>query len=273
MADTGSKSNRLFLVVAIVIGVLSVGMAFVYISQARGRWDPKKGKQVLVVKREIPANATLNLKTDIEVLSIPGIRKFDAFVNSCIPPSLSASLDGKRVSRALPKGTPVTYADLVAPVDLALTEGMIAISIPAKPATAVGGLLATGDQIGLFFSIPVKAEEPATPANVSSPPNANSSQLQAQLTNQMLQAMYSGMASSGGEVEIDYLPGPYKVVAVGQRLDWSRQQFVMFEGTQGQADMGSLTLEVTAEQAKEILKRMAVADGTPTVALIKKTGN
>ncbi len=228
-----SSSSRIFLLGAVILGVLATVISFAYLENTSGA-DRRPGVKVIAAKHDIRENTPLDPERDFKDLEVPA--SMTELHTRCLSAQYRASYKGQRVNRAILAGTPIMMADLVAAADLELKGDSRALSIPARGPQALSGLLIPGDYVKLMVTRPiVRARSAAAPGAIDP----------------------AGPASSGSWESIAVLPKPVKVLAVGPRLTRARQQITVSDQYQMAAEpesQQSVTLEVTEAQAKTILE-------------------
>lgn len=257
MAET--KSNSTFLVVTIVLGLVATALAFVFLSNARPPQQTEMDK-IWVARRAIKTNDTINLDRDVELLAIPRKEEFAklrnlAFTESNPPPAR------ERVNRNIFAGSPILRTDIGGLTDLEIKEPNRALSIPARGANAVSGLLVPGDHVELWVTRPIAG------AHAIAPPTAT-----APVETVIPTAAKIGMGGERSSVHRSFkLCGGarIRVLAVGTQLARMRAQMTVAEQYQAAAEAQNLqtvTLEVNDAQAQEILEQ--TAGGTQPVTLL-----
>lgn len=237
-----AKSSRMYLVSAIVIGMLAMVLAYVYLNEA-GKIDHSPKISILVAKHDIKANAVLIPSQDLREERIPV--QFSEWKSRCLSPENINTYKGQRLNRKVLSGTPVMLADMVEAQDLILSTNMIALTVKARGPNAVGGLLVPGDMVKLMSARLASATaRPTTiPANAGDENSGDTG------------ATASGVG--GYKTEL-VLKEAVKVLAVGPRLSRSRQQLTtadQYEAMTEAETYGTVTLEVTESQAKTILDK------------------
>ncbi len=234
MEDT--KASRMFLVAAVVVGVVATVLAFAFIdSTAAADRGPKT--KIVVAARDLKPNAVLDVERDLRVEEIPA--KYSGLAALTLDAEGRGGYRGQRVNRRVPAGQPVFLADLAAVGELKLEEPYRALTIPAVP-----GIVIPGD----YVKVMVARADVAAAANAGAAPDVK--------------------APVGYEAGLIGKGQAYRVVAVGNSLSKTRQQVTAADqyesGAGGNAK--TVTLAVTEEQAREILR--AVGTGGQPVTLL-----
>lgn len=235
-----NKSSRVFLMLAVVLGVLAMVTTFAFLQGASGT-DRGPKATIYVAARNLRPNVPLDPDKDLREEQIPaslaGLRQ------RVLVPENKGAYKGERLNRPVPAGTPVWQADLIRnPGEIQLSgPEMRAMSIQARGAQAVSGLLVPGDWVKLFVTRPVMRTYTPAPAgggNDDLPPVP--------------------MLESSGKFEtLLVLSQPVRVLAVGSRLTPWRQQVSaaeQYESAGGIDSAQTVTLEVTEAQARSILE-------------------
>jgi len=226
----------LFLLLAVVLGVLATVTTFAFLESSAGRERGPK-TTILVAKRDLRAGQAIDPDKDLEEMEIPA-RMTDLRLRSLVPEH-RASYKGQRVNRRILAGTPVMLADLAEFAELTLSSpDSRALSLPVRGAHALSGLLVPGDYVKLFVTRPVVRMRTISAQGADDVPVP--------------------VPEASGKYETTLvLPDAVKVLAVGRRLSRSRQQFGaadQYESAgEGEAQQ-TVTLEVTEAQAKTVLE-------------------
>jgi Flp pilus assembly protein CpaB len=108
-------------------------------------------RPVLVATRDLPAGATLRPSD----LSVAYVHIDDSLYRAALPGDMLGSLVGRQL------GEPVHAQQLLARAQVAdrlgLAADQVAITIPAKPESAVGGRLRPGDSVQVLLTVTDKA--------------------------------------------------------------------------------------------------------------------
>ena len=243
-----NKSSRVFLLLATVLGVLATVTTFTFLESSTAK---ERGPKVtiLVAAKDLTPNTPIDPDKDLMELQISAT--LTELKQRSLSPDHKPSYRGQRVNRRVLAGTPVMLADLAAMADLQLGPDSRALSITAKGASAVSGLLVPGDYVKLFVTRPVvrirqvggaAAGDPAIP-----------------------------MPEQTGRWETQLvLPDAVKVLAVGSKLARTRQQITVgeqFASANESDSQQTVTLEVSEAQAKTILEQTGAGQLPVTIVL------
>jgi Flp pilus assembly protein CpaB len=232
-----NKASRIFLIVAVVLGVLATVMAFAYIDSMAKESGGGTPVKILVAKTDLRPNAALDPDRDLQVEDMSP--KFQPFAALCLTPAYKATYKGQKLNRRVLAGQPVMVADLSATAELVLPAGTFAMSLPVKGAYGVSGLPIPGDHVKVLVTQPI-----------SSGP---------------------GMMATTWEIGGG---ASFLVVASGNRLARIRQPFTALEraDTGGESEQATVTIAVNMTQAKEIEDRSA-AFKMPITLLLAPPGS
>jgi Flp pilus assembly protein CpaB len=212
------KASQMFLLVAILLGVIATVVAFAFI-QSAGNQENGPQIKIVVAGHDLKANASLLPERDLQTISIP--QKFSKLALQSLDVNALGNYKGQRVNRRIQAGQPVFLSDLSAGGELEIRENMRALTLPAE-----AGLIIPGDYVKIMV---VRANAPASP---DAPRAAAGSPFEAEL-----------VGSGNG----------YRVLAVGGSLSKTRSQATAADQYEsGGNSAKTVTLEVTEAQAKEI---------------------
>jgi pilus assembly protein CpaB len=114
-----------------------------------------EARPVLIATRDLPAGATLRSSD----LSVAYVRADDAVYRAALPSEMLESVVGRQL------GEPIHTDQLLARAQLAREFGLaadqVAITIPARPDSAVDGRLRPGDQVQVLLTVADKARNEA----------------------------------------------------------------------------------------------------------------
>lgn len=233
-----TKSSRIFLLAAVLLGVLAMVLAFVYLSQQDAH---REGEiSIVVAAHDLPAGRPVDPATDFEVRKIPA--HFNTLAQRGVSVDTRSALRGQRLNRTVLAGTPVMLADFSTAADLELAPGKVGLSVAATGANALSGLLVPGDLVKVLVTRPV------------------------------VRVAATQRDSAGPQWETqEVVNEPLRVLAVGTRLVRSRQQLTADQynaGSESDAPR-TVTLEVSDEQARAILEKTGAGQLPVTLILVK----
>ena len=246
-----NKSSRVFLLLATVLGVLATVTTFVFLESSTATARGPKVK-ILVAKDDLKPGTILDPDKHLAELDIPDNPDMKKLHDRALLPENKSSYRGKRINnRIVLAGTPVMLGDLADMTELKASPGNVVMSIQAKGANAVSGLLVPGDYVKIFVTRPVKSTR-AVPGTADGDAG-------------------TAIVQTTGVWETRLaLPDAVKVLAVGSKLAKSRQQITVGEQyasvSEGDGQQ-TVTLEVTEAQAKTVLE-MSGAGQVPVTLVI-----
>jgi len=225
-----NKASRIVLLVAVVLGILSMVLLLVYTNQQDASRDvPIK---VVVAARDLAMGRAIDPARDFKIDELPA--KYRKLAERGVNPETISAMKGQKLNRRILEGTPIMLADFSASAELEPHPGYGGFSLPVRGANAVSGLLIPGDFVKILVTKPAMryATVPTTGNTTPKP----SSTLQWETT--------------------EVINVPVKVLAVGSRLIRSRQQFAAADPNEGGESDSQQTVmvEVTEEQARTILQ-------------------
>ena len=256
------QNNRLMLIVALVAGVMATVLAFTYIRTARAALEdeePEQTVEVLFVVTDLAANHVIDSEGDLRVGRV-GVETAPGLARGAVKASERNAVHGLRINAPLPAGVPLLYSNLTTIQDIELAPGSRAMAITVDSANMMGGILVPGDRVDIIVSYR-REKEMEVPDFDPQNPQASMGAMMGQVLGQ------SSTVPSDWEAE--EVLSDIRVIAVGQLLTASRQA-QMF-GMSGLGGGGStVTLEVTSQQARELIK--ATAGGSnPLTLLLRPT--
>ena len=264
-------SNRLMMMVAVIAGLLATALAFLYLTQTRASLEQEKtepSEQVLVAVRDLAANTTLLPDEDLTIKEIPA-RTFSFLAGAAVNSAERNSLDGRRINAPIPAGTPLLYSHLTEIVDLKISPAARAMTVSVNESGSLGGLLVPGDRVDVVitsqYTPPQDTSQPAPiPSFDANNPDAAISAVLGQVMSQSIGQI------ANAEYISEVVVSNVKILAVGQKLSMSRQQFLLAPSERNSRSGGgakTVTLEVTMEQALALAS--ASAGGTGVTLLLR----
>ena len=252
------QNNRFMAVVAVAAGLVATGLAFAYIQGSTSQQDAEPMVSVLFVARDLPANHALDPDADLKVekvgaISAPGLAQ------AAVKADEHQALRDRRISGPLPAGVPLMYSHLATIQDIQLAPDKRAMTINVGREGTLGGILVPGDRVDVLVSYKIESDGKPAPIadfDLSSPEAA-------------LGAIFSQVAattSNPSRWEAREVLTDVRIIAVGNRLNMSRQQlaFGKVSGLGSVAD--AVTIEVSPEEARELIK--ATAGGANPLTLL-----
>ena len=209
-------TSRMFLLVAVALGILATILAFVFI-QSGANANSGPTVEVVVARRDISPNTPIDPERDLKLWKIP--KDFEATRERTIDWAGRAAFKGQRVNRDIRANQPVLLADFSAVGDLQLSDPYFALTIPADT-----GMIIPGDHVKIILAkLSIPTTEPAT-------------------TMPAFDAVILGPKEG------------FKVLAVGPYLVKTRSQVTTSDQySAGAASQKTVTLQVTDPQAREIM--------------------
>jgi len=222
----GGWASKMFLGVAVALGVLATVLAFGFIqSSAEGAGG--NGVKIVVASRDLSPNAAIDPDRDLKQVDIPA--RFKSLADRGLDWDGRKNYKGERVNRDIKAGQPVMLADIAGVGQLVLEKPYFALTVPAETS-----MIIPGDFVKIIITR-VNAPAAARGGTATGP---------------------GGESLPFDAVVIGKDPG-YKVLAVGGYLSKTRQQVMTGEQYGSSASAAkSVTLEVTEPQAKEIMSAL-----------------
>lgn len=132
-----NKASRMFLVVAVVLGVLATLIAFSFIKGTEGQ-DRGPKAVVVVASHDLRPGASIDPERDFKLEEIPA--KFASFRDKTIDPGSRENYKGQKVNRVIRAGQPVFLVDFAAGGEIEWTSpNERAMNIKADPGLAIPG--------------------------------------------------------------------------------------------------------------------------------------
>jgi len=208
-------ASKVFLVAAVVLGLLATIVAFVFINSTAAQ-DRAPKVRIVVAARDLRANAVIDPDRDLKVEEIPV--KFASLASQSLDPDAKATYKGQRVNRRILASQPIFLADLAAVGTLDIKEPYRALSIPAD-----AGLVIPGDHVQILVAMP------EMPGGAMGAPTGQK----------------NNMLVAGGKA--------FRVLAVGGNLGRTRSQATNADQAENNANAKVVTLEVTPDEAQQIV--------------------
>jgi pilus assembly protein CpaB len=244
------QGNRLMLIIAVVAGVMATVLAFTYINTARSaieNQEPEPTVRILFVTRDLAANSLIDPVKDLRVDTI-GALTSPGLARSAVKEDEREALLNKPINAPIPAGSPLLYSHLAPITDINLAPGARAMSIDVNQANLMGGILVPGDRVDIVVSYRRSQTPPEMPYVDPNNPEAALSAL-------MSQAMVQSTVPSDWEAE--EVLSNVRVIAVGEHLSVARQGYMYGGGGGGYGRSSTVTLEVTPQQALDLIRSTA----------------
>lgn len=265
MAGSSEDKNRLGIILAVIAGLLALGMTFVFLKRMKDTGETQTvapqvvgTKRILVATRDLPAGHVLNVNNDLQEMNIPDSDDLDIFVRSCVDANHVQELDGRQIGTALPARFPLFYSNLIETYDLAkkFTEGFLK-TIALGRENLFGSHLTPGDHVDILVTMPKKKESKPAPA-AQSPAGPDS---QAAVMSALL-ASLPEISQANAEMETITILENAEVFMIGSLLKMDRMQL----GYLPQSEDGE-TSEVTFRLSKADAVKLTQYQNTPGATL------
>jgi len=267
--------NRLMMIVAVIAGLLSTTLAFVYLQRTSSNIRNSESQptaSILVARRDIPANTALVPEEDLDIEEIPA-RDFEFLAKTAVSEDEFNSLEGVKISHPIAVGTPLLYAHLTEVVDLTIAPGARAMTIDVSEAGGLGGLLVPGDRVDVVVTSKLPQEQTNDPYGGASSNSFDPNNPQASINAVLGQVLSQSMgAADGGNYIAEIAVSNVKVLAIGTKLSLSRQQFLFGpeESAFAAPSASTVTLELTTEQALSLTGQTGAGSNPITLLLRPK---
>jgi Flp pilus assembly protein CpaB len=232
-SSPATSSSKLFLLVAIVLGILATILSFVFINSASLTNASGPKRTIVVAKHDLSPNAVLDPERDLEKEEIPA--KFSSLAGRSLDSEALKSYKGERVNRDIFAGQPVLIADLAAVGQLVLEKPYYALTIPAD-----ANMIIPGDTVKIIFAKTPTAS--VTPGAIAA--------------NTQFDATIIGDEDG------------FKVLAVGGYLYKNRAQVLVSDQYNSGAGAKTVTLRVTDKQARQIVGALGALGGSQKATLM-----
>lgn len=259
-----NKASRIFLVAAIVLGVLATVLSFAFLDGGSGGAKLPKAS-VVVAATDLRANVAIDPARDFKVVEVPITPELRPMLSLVIDANKINAYKGMKLNRRVQAGTYVTDLDFSFAADFDLKGDSRAITIPVKGANALGGLLVPGDYVKLL----VTKMNVGGAASAPPPSNDTSGGASAAGGGDMGGGTFAGGRMVAWQTSMISNGQPYRVLAVGRSLTRTRSSVTAsdrYEGGFESDNQATVTLEVTEAQAREILQ--STGAGTLPVTLL-----
>jgi pilus assembly protein CpaB len=258
--------DRLMLLVAVVAGLVATALAFVYLDGAASDADDiaqVRTMEVLFTVEDLPANAVIDADRDLRVETI-NIDATPGIARGAVKASDRSAVDRRPISSPVPAGIPLLYSHLTQIKDVDLGPGMRAMAITVDRENLMGGILVPGDHVDLVVSYQKEEPPPTSSTAEGAGPEAAIGNMMNQVMSQLGQA---GGSSIPSKWVSEIVLANVRVIAVGTALSGSRQA-QMYGMAGGSSSGGStITLELSADQALELIRVQANGQNPLTLLL------
>ncbi|MFG0316636.1 MAG: Flp pilus assembly protein CpaB [Planctomycetota bacterium JB042] len=262
------QSNRLMLIVAVVAGVVATVLAFLYIGSKTRAIEADTGEptvDILFALNDLSANHSLIPEEDLHARPV-GEMSSPGLVAAAVKADELESVRGKFINMPIAAGGPLLYSHLASIDDIELEPGMRAIGVNVDEQATLGGILIPGDRVDILVSYKL-----VDPVETEAMPAADPNDPMSLVGAMMGQFVKESMAPD--KWQVDTILEDIRVLAINDRLNLSRQQhlFGMDTGMEGREGLGGssvVTLEVTPEQARALLRAQA-GGGNPLRFLLR----
>lgn len=244
------QSNRVMVIIAVVSGLVAMAAAFGYLSNASGALAKEPAEAaiaIVVAKADLPADHLIDPAVDVEEQRVPS-KTFGFLARAAVKSTEKAALRGRRLNTPIAAGSPIMYSHLVGVTDLEIVPGSRAFTIEIDETGIIGGILVPGDRVDIVVSWRLPEAKSSSTAPVGR---------EQTLSEAVGQAVAGAMETRDWAARAAL--SNVKVLAVGDKLIRSREQFTFGDPnakTARRTSAGTITLEVTTEEALELIRAM-----------------
>ena len=161
MAEANEDKKKLGIIVALIAGLLALGMMFVFLKNIKESATEKVVNHtlptttILVATRDLPVGHKLEVNSDFKELSIPIDRSIKSFVNKCVPAAEAQLFEGRVLSNPIAAEDPLLYGYLAESFsfDNKFKSGFLKTVILDKE-NLFGSRLAPGDRVDILVTMP-----------------------------------------------------------------------------------------------------------------------
>ncbi len=166
--NTESEKSKLGLILAIVAGLLAMGMVFVFLQKIKKdaggsssrTQESTTTKPILIATSDLPSGHTLSVNTDLKEIKIPAGKSTAEFSKQCVPANRANELEGRKLGVAIAAKSPLFYSNLVdsTRIDDDFKEGYLK-TIAVNKINLIGNQLIPGDRVVILATIPKKKDK------------------------------------------------------------------------------------------------------------------
>jgi Flp pilus assembly protein CpaB len=234
-APGSAAASKIFLVVAVMLGVLATLLAFFFINSAGAS---NTGPQVWIVVAKHDMSPNLPIDPDRDLMRLPVPARFSSLAARCLDWEARTTYKGVRINREIFAGQPILLGDIVDTDYLILEKPYFALTLPAET-----GMIIPGDYVKII------------------------------LTRTNMVNVASSMPVAGAPAYDAVIIGKdegFKVLAVGSYLFKTRQQTLFVDQSSSVANAANktVTLQVTETQAKEIMSALGSLSSSNKATLL-----
>lgn len=258
MSGPADEKNRLGIILAVIAGLLALGMTFVFLKKmkdtAGGQVQEQVStvtKRILVATRDLPAGQVLSVNSDLQAVEMPAGSEMAAFAQSCVPASHAQELEGRTLGMPLAARSPLLFSNLVETysLDQKFTEGYLK-TVQLSRENLFGAHLSPGDRVDILATVPKKRES-RTPAASAAPAANPAAPLDATGQAALLATLMESMNSldpANVEMETRVILENVEVFMIGSLLKLDRMQ-LGFLPQSGQSELSEITFRLDREGA------------------------
>ncbi|GHS90266.1 hypothetical protein FACS1894139_08130 [Planctomycetales bacterium] len=248
MAESDEK-NRLGIVLAVVAGLLALGLTFVFLQRVKTEATssrsvaakPLATKKILMTTKDLPAGHRLDINSDLMSVDIPLPDEMAVFAGNCVDAAHPEELQGRSIGMALPARYPLFYSSLFETfsIDDDFTSGYLK-TITLSRENFFSNHLVPGDRVDVLVTIPKKKEEKAPAKGASAAPRSPEELIAAALQPMMVPGVV--------DTETITILENVEVFMVGSRARSSRVRTEFSRASQGD-NSNEVTFRLSKEAA------------------------
>ena len=186
MAESGDERRKFGIIVAVIAGLLALGMMFVFLKDIKKQAVVQETtmttlptRTILVAVKDLPVGHALNVNADFKEIEIPVTKEITDFLNKCVPAEEVQLFEGRILAGPLAAENPLLYSYLAESFnfDEKFQRGFLKTLILDRE-NLFGSRLIPGDRVDILVTMPKKSEpeskkeDKTTLTDLANDPNA-----------------------------------------------------------------------------------------------------
>ncbi len=229
MAEENGDKKKVGIIIAIIAGLLALGMMFVFLKGIKNSESKRNivsnlpTKKILVATKDLPVGHVMDVNSDLKPIDIPVVPSVRSFIDRCVPAADVQLFEGRVLANAVAADNPLLYSYMAESFnfDEKFKSGFLKTVILSKE-NLFGSRLVPGDHVDILVTMPKPQDtekaidNTTTISDLTSNPNA--------LVSKLLAPLGSLAQGSGGEMQTITILEDVEVFMVGSLISMDRIQ-------------------------------------------------
>ena len=161
MAEENGDRKKVGIIIAIIAGLLALGMMFVFLKGIKKSAAENNvvsnlpTKKILVATKDLPVGHVMKVNSDLKPIDIPVVPSVKSFIDRCVPAADVQLFEGRVLANAVAADNPLLYSYMAESFnfDEKFKSGFLKTVILSKE-NLFGSRLVPGDHVDILVTMP-----------------------------------------------------------------------------------------------------------------------